>query len=146
MVSVILPVYNGEKYIKEAIDSVLTQTFDKFELIIINDGSTDSTKDIVLGYKDTRIKYFYQTNKGEAASRNEGIRNSKFDLVTFIDADDIYEPNKLMKQYKILNENLDIDVVCIAGTVVDETLNKISEARADISFENKENLLVALFG
>ena len=145
MISVILPVYNGEKYIKEAIDSVLAQTLDAFELIIVNDGSTDSTEKIILDYKDSRIKYFYQENKGRSASRNLGIKNSSYDFIAFIDADDVYEPDKLYRQYDVLCKHPEVDVVYTALNVVDGSMNKVSESRAEITFENKEDLLATLF-
>ena len=145
MISVILPVYNGEKYIKEAIDSVLTQTLDTFELIIVNDGSTDSTEEIIFSYEDSRIKYFHQENRGRSASRNLGIKNSSYDFIAFIDADDVYDPNKLYRQHSILCEYPDVDVVYTALNIVDESMNKVSELRAEIIFEHKEDLLATLF-
>jgi len=73
LVSIVMPVYNMEQYIKEAINSVLAQTFTNWELIIIDDGSTDQTANIIASYKDKRIHYFYQENKGQSNALNHGI-------------------------------------------------------------------------
>ena len=99
-VSIIMPAYNAEKYIDEAIDSVISQTFANWELIIVNDGSTDDTQKIVEAYvsSDTRIKLINQENKRLGAARNEGIKNAKGEWVAFLDADDLWVDVKLEKQ------------------------------------------------
>ena len=86
MISVIIPVYNGEKYISECIESVLKQTFRDFEIIVINDGSTDNTAEICRKFKN--IRYFYQENKGVSKAREKGLQVSKGEYITFIDSDD----------------------------------------------------------
>jgi len=103
-ISVIMPAYNAEKYIIEAINSVLTQRYDNFELIIIDDGSRDNTAKIIKGYKDKRIKYFHQGNKGVSAARNLGIKHSMGEWLAFLDADDIWLPNTLATYAKNLND------------------------------------------
>ena len=105
LISVIIPVYNGEKTIRETIDSVIKQTFDNFELIVINDGSTDSTLDIVNSIQDSRIKVFSYDNAGQSASRNWGISLAKGEYISFIDADDLWTPDKLESQLQALQEN-----------------------------------------
>lgn len=94
VVSVIMPAYNISQYIAASINSVLDQTFDEWELIIINDGSTDNTEDIARSFasRDQRIVYHKQSNKGVAASRNEGLRLAKGELIAFLDADDLWHP------------------------------------------------------
>jgi glycosyltransferase involved in cell wall biosynthesis len=106
MVSVIIVVYNGEKYIDEAIQSALNQTYKDIELIVVDDGSTDGTKDVVEKYKN--VKYIYQENRGQGSSRNVGIENSKGDYLAFLDADDLYASDKIEKQLEILMENHNI--------------------------------------
>jgi len=108
-VSVILTAYNGEKYICEAIDSVLSQTYKDFEIIVIDDGSTDSTATKLKEYGDD-IKYIYQNNSGTANALNKGIKNSIGDYIAFIDQDDVWISNKIEKQinYFQLNENVEI--------------------------------------
>ena len=89
LISVIIPVYNGEITIKETIDSVLTQTFLDFELIVINDGSQDLTLKIVSSILDPRLKVFSYPNAGLAATRNRGISHASGEYISFIDADDL---------------------------------------------------------
>ena len=89
-VSVITPVYNTEKYLDKTIESVINQTYKNLEFILIDDGSTDSSKKIILKHakRDSRIKYFYKSNGGAASARNEGLRHVTGDYVFFIDSDD----------------------------------------------------------
>ena len=94
-ISVVIPLYNKEKYIKRALDSVRAQTFDDFEVIVINDGSTDNGPSIVEQYNDPRIKLINQENAGVSAARNRGIKEAKADLIAFIDADDEWLPEFL---------------------------------------------------
>ena len=87
--SVVIPTYNRENIIKNAIDSVLSQSFQDFEIIIIDNGSTDKTKQFIKSYSNAKIKYFYQIGSGSPASpRNAGIRNSSAPWVCFLDSDD----------------------------------------------------------
>lgn len=88
LVSIILPVFNGELFIREAVDSVIAQTHTNWELLIVNDGSTDRTRDIVEEFADLRIKYFEQPNKGVSAARNKGLMEMRGDFFCFLDADD----------------------------------------------------------
>ncbi|MGB5896888.1 MAG: glycosyltransferase [Geitlerinemataceae cyanobacterium] len=104
-ISVIIPVYNGEKTIRETIESVLAQTFTDFELLIINDGSTDETIKIIESFGDPRIQVFSYENAGLAASRNRGIDRATTDYIAFIDADDLWTPEKLYDQFQALQEN-----------------------------------------
>ena len=94
-VSVIIPAYNQGNYLGEAIQSVLDQTYPEFEILVVDDGSTDNTADIVHSFDDVRIYYIYQENRGLSASRNTGIRNSKGEYLTFLDSDDLFLPEKL---------------------------------------------------
>ena len=111
LISVIIPVYNSEKYINNAIESVLSQTYQKFEIIIIDDGSTDKTKQVVEKFKDNRIIYIYQENSGPAEARNNGLKISRGEFVSFLDADDIWKQEKLEIQLEILSNNDDICMV-----------------------------------
>ena len=101
----IIPVYNGEKTIIETIESVLKQTFTDWELIIINDGSTDQTLDIVNRIQDSRIQVVSYPNAGLSASRNRGIAKARGEYISFIDADDLWTADKLKFQLKALEEN-----------------------------------------
>ena len=91
-ISIIVPIYNAEKYIKKCVDSLLNQTKKEIELILINDGSTDSTHNILKSYKDKRIKYFKNKNQGIGKTRNFGIEKSTGKYIIFIDSDDYIEP------------------------------------------------------
>jgi len=102
-VSYIMPVYNGEQYIAEAIDSLLAQTLPPIQIIIIDDGSTDGTAEIVARYGD-RITSIHQTNAGQSAARNHGVRLAKTPFVAFLDADDLAHPQKLQCQLQRFNE------------------------------------------
>ena len=104
-VSVIMPVFNAEKYLKESINSIIDQSFTDFELIIVNDGSTDSSADIIKNIHDPRIKLISQNNKGVAHALNSGIRISKGVFIARMDADDISEKNRLKVQFDYLNKN-----------------------------------------
>jgi len=108
-VSVIIPVYNAEKYLRECIDSVLAQTFDDFELLLINDGSTDGSGKICDEYakKDKRIKVFHKENGGVSSARNLGLDNAKGEWITFVDSDDKVIEMYLYNLYKDV-ENCDI--------------------------------------
>ncbi len=98
-VSVIIPVYNGEKYLNEAIESVLNQTYTNYEIIVVDDGSTDSSKQILGPYFE-KIKYIYQNNQGVAAARNKGLEMATGEYIAFLDQDDYWIKNKLEMQLK----------------------------------------------
>lgn len=110
-VSVIIPTYNSEKYLKKAVDSVLSQTYQDLELIIVDDGSVDNTRKLVESINDSRIKYIYQENAGPSAARNNGIINSTGDYIAFLDADDIWPFDKIEKQVNIINKYNDLALV-----------------------------------
>jgi len=119
-ISVIMAVYNGARYIKDSIESVLSQSFGKFEFIIINDGSIDETEKIIKKYNDKRIKYVYQDNCGCNRSRNKAILKSKCDYIAIIDADDIWCKYKLEKQYNFLECNKDVVAVGSNAKIIDK--------------------------
>lgn len=139
MVSIIIAVYNGEKYIKEAIESVLNQTYKDIELIVVDDGSTDNTKGIVTSY--LKVKYVYQENKGEGAARNVGTSLAKGEYVAFLDADDLCKVDKIENQVNILQSNSEIDVVYCDLEVVDENLKYINTLKSEGVYSKREELL-----
>ena len=101
LLTVVMPAYNAERYIAESIDSVITQTIEDWELIVVDDGSTDATKDIIARYqkRDPRIRLLTTpTNAGPAHARNIGLDHARGDLIAFIDSDDIWYPEKTAKQ------------------------------------------------
>ncbi len=109
-VSVIIPTYNRGGYIKRALESVLNQTYNDFEIIIVDDGSTDDTKKVLEPYKDV-IKYIYQENKGVSAARNRGIKGSCGEYIAFLDSDDGWTNEKLSIQSTILDKDKKIGIV-----------------------------------
>lgn len=157
-VSVIIPAYNAEKYIKEAIESVLNQAYPVDEIIVVDDGSTDATGEIVRGYINRKQKtedrgqkrdcfvgqeektsrndnahpaprithdviYSYQVNKGAAAARNRGIQEAKGEYIAFLDADDLWKPDKIEKEIKFLEQNPEYKMVfCDMSHMVDDIL------------------------
>ena len=121
LVSIITPCYNGSKYIAETIESVLSQTYHNWEMIIIDDGSKDNSKQVVENYtvKDNRIKYLYQNNAGSAAARNNGIRCANGRYIALLDADDIWLPEFLEKQINFMKEKNAICVCCAYSRIDD---------------------------
>lgn len=110
LVSVIIPSYNRKKFICESVESVLAQTYKNYEIIIVDDGSTVDIKQALKPFGN-KIKYLYQENKGAASARNTGIINSKGKYLAFLDDDDLFEPGKLEKQVKKLEDNPHIGFV-----------------------------------
>jgi len=103
-ISVIIPTFNRSKTIFRAIDSILKQTYKPYEIIVVDDGSTDGTKDLVIN-KYPSIKYFYQSNNGVSKARNKGVHESKGEWIAFLDSDDEWLPKKLQEQKKNLEQN-----------------------------------------
>ena len=108
MFSVVIPLYNKELSIKKTIQSVLNQSFEDFEILVVNDGSTDNSLEIIKGIKDYRIKIIEQQNGGVSRARNKGIKEAKYDWIALLDADDLWEIDKLEKQSKLLLNNPDL--------------------------------------
>ncbi len=108
-VSIIIPTYNRASWLPGAIDSVLEQTFQDYELLIVDDGSTDNTQEMVAGYGD-KVKYLYQNNKGPSAARNLGIKSAQADLLSFLDSDDRWLKNKLHTQVDLMISNPSIKI------------------------------------
>lgn len=109
--SIIMPVFNSEKTVSESIKSILNQTYPHFRLYIINDSSTDNSKNIILSFDDKRIIYLETPkNSGVAYTRNIGIKNSKEKYIAFLDSDDLWLPNKL--EYQLIKLQAGYDVVC----------------------------------
>lgn len=126
IISVVMSVYNGEKYLKESIRSILNQTFKDFEFIIINDGSTDSTERIIKSFKDPRIIAVSRHNKGLVASLNQAIRMAKGKYIARQDDDDISLPERLKKELIFMNNHPDCVLVGTAFEVMDENKKNIS--------------------
>ena len=127
--SVLMSVYNGEKYINRSIESVLKQSYNNFEFIIIDDGSTDKTVEIIENYKDDRIVLLKSNHQGLIKSLNLGLETSKGELIARMDADDVSLPNRFLEQTAYLNNNLNIGMVSTAVLIInkdDKVIKKLS--------------------
>ncbi len=134
-VSVIMPVYNGELYLKQAIDSLLSQAFQDWELVVVDDGSTDATAQILQQYTDARIQIFRQKNRGEAGARNTGLANMTGEYMAFLDADDEYLPGALENLVSFLDNHPQYTVVFSDGYICndkDQQLMRLTEVRPGI--------------
>jgi glycosyltransferase involved in cell wall biosynthesis len=119
LVSIMMPAYNAAEYIGLAIESALAQTYKNWEMIIVNDGSTDETVQIVNSYQDSRIRLIQQENAGEAVARNTALKAMRGEWVAFLDSDDLWRPNHLELTVNYLLQNLDKDAVYTDGCHID---------------------------
>ncbi len=127
LVSVIIPVYNSESFVKETIDAVLNQTYPFLEIILINDGSTDGSLKLIESYKDnSKVKIINQPNKGAAAARNTGYKNSNGVYIKFLDADDIINAEMIAEQVKLAGENSNAIISSKWGRFYNNDLNTFS--------------------
>ena len=110
LISTIIPVYNGSKYISRAIESILEQDHPNMEIVVVDDGSTDDTAAVVNQF-NAPVCYFYQENSGIAATMNHGIKRAKGDFFSFLDSDDYWLPGKTSKQLKALRQKPEVDMV-----------------------------------
>lgn len=136
LISVIIPVYNGEKYIKRCINSLINQTYKNIEIIIINDGSKDNSINIIkeISEKDKRIIIIDKENQGVSIARNAGIEKASGDYIMFVDVDDWVKTNMIEQMYKVIKkENVDI-VKCNS---INEFNNKATENKISNSLVNK---------
>ena len=148
LVSIITPAYNAEKYIKDTIESVIAQTYENWEMIIVDDASKDNTVNIIKNYqqKDRRIKLIsLNENQGVANARNIAIQNAKGIYIAFLDADDIWEKDKLKKQIQII-KSTNADITYTAYKMIDETGKTIKRrsVKKEISLNDllKENSII----
>jgi len=109
LVSVIIPVFNGEKYLAEAIESVIAQDYRPIEVIVIDDGSIDRSAEIAKSYLE--VRYIYQPNRGLSSALNQGIKAARGSFLAFLDADDLWKPDKLSAQLSLIDEHPDLDIV-----------------------------------
>lgn len=109
LVTCVVPVFNGERYLAEALDSVLSQTYQPVEIIVVDDGSTDGTAQVVAGYGE-RVRYYFQDNSGAPAARNRGIEAAQGEFVAFLDADDMWHKEKLERQIARFDARLELGI------------------------------------
>jgi len=149
-VSVIIPTYNCAKYLSAAIGSVLSQTCQDFEIVVVDDGSTDNTSEIVADYLNNfpnRIKYLYQNNHGIACARNFGIKNSVGEYIALLDADDILLPEKLEKSLLAFADKKEIGLVHTGVLCINETGELLKQEILQDDYQNrmKKNLSGKIF-
>ena len=118
-VSVIMPVYNGGTYIREALQSALNQTYADFELLVVDDGSTDDTRAQAQLSGDPRVRVLTQVNQGSYVARNTGIANTSGELIAFLDSDDVWEPDKLEKQVAYVDTHPEVGLLHTSVSLID---------------------------
>ena len=133
-VSVIIPTYNGIKYIKQAIDSAIAQTLPALEIIVVDDGSTDGTEEIILSYGN-QVKYIPQKNKRTAGAYNTGVFAAKGKYIAFLEHDDVWSPEKNSEQVKFLENNKEFGMVY---STVELLFEGTASKQADIHFQDTE--------
>ncbi len=139
VVSVVIPCYNHGRYLPAAIESVLNQTYAPVEIIVVDDGSTDNTKEVAHRYPN--VKYTWQKNRGLSASRNTGIKNATGEYITFLDADDWLHPDALINNLKYLQQDYKLAFVSGAYDEILELKNYVRECRNEISANHYLQLL-----
>lgn len=140
-VSIVLPVYNSEKYLREAIGSLLAQTFTDFELLIINDGSTDGSEEIIQSYSDERIIYIKnESNKGLIYTLNKGIELAKGKYIARMDADDVCLPMRLQKQFDWLEKYSTTAVVGCHVSFINDTGTVTGQWKEDLQTSNYQSI------
>lgn len=146
MISIIIPVFNGEKFISKCLDQVIAQTYTNIEIIVINDGSTDRTEKILESYKkrDNRIKVYNFNNHGVSWSRNYGIAHMNGDYFTFIDCDDYIETNYIKTLYSYMNQFDNIEAVYCGIGVLDENLNLIRKQEINNGIYTSDEIMKQL--
>jgi len=145
LISVIIPAYNRAHLIEEAVNSVLNQTYQDFEILIIDDGSSDNTKQVVENFKDQRIRYIYQNNAGPSAARNNGIKNAEGEYIAFLDSDDLWAAEKLSRQFEIIRSNTGINLGIISCNAEGITFDNKILYRRVCSAENSAEFIKGFF-
>lgn len=140
-VSVVIPTYNAAHYLVEAVDSVLRQSFQDFEILVMDDGSTDDTEEVARRYH-SKVRYFSQQNSGVAIARNHGIERALGRYVAFLDADDIWAPHKLEIQLAAMADHKDYRICYSAFTITTADLTPISVNRSRRQAHALEDLLL----
>lgn len=137
LISVIIPTYNRAHILSRAIESVLAQTYQHWELIIVDDGSTDSTATVVAAYTDPRIRFIHQENKGPSAARNKGIHTAQGDLICYLDSDDEFLPIYMETMAKVFNDS---SSVVFAWTQYYRTLTALKGGEVVATKDDNENV------
>lgn len=145
MISVVIPLYNKEKQIRRTLQSVLAQTFQAFEIVVVNDGSTDNSAIEVEKVKDPRIRLIHQRNAGVSAARNKGIEEAKYELIAFLDADDEWTTEYLTMQFKLYQMYPACSVYACNYKHRDENGNISNTVIRRLPFQKKDGILSNYF-
>ena len=137
--SIIVPVYNVENYIKKCINSILEQDYSNFEILVIDDGSSDSSISIVNSFEDYRIKIYKKENGGLSSARNYGVKNVSGDYIWFVDGDDYIHKNSLSLLNRLLKETK-FDIVAFHYST--DTNGIIKDIKDKVEWNNKQKLLI----
>jgi glycosyltransferase involved in cell wall biosynthesis len=135
LISVIMPVYNGARFLRQTLDSLLAQTCEDWELIVVDDGSTDATPELLAEYDDRRFVRIRKTNGGEAQTRNVGLRHATGEFIAFLDADDLYLPTALADMSTFLSAHREYDALFSDGYLCDEherIMSRLTEHRSGL--------------
>ena len=144
-ISIIIPIYNNEKYIEKCIDSVINQTYQNWELILVDDGSTDNSLSLCERYKkDIRVKIIHQENSGVSVARNNGIKETTGKYITFIDSDDFVDRNYCSMLISFMRDDVSMVVLGLKKLKIDGTLTTLShrlESRYYSFFELEDKII-----
>jgi glycosyltransferase involved in cell wall biosynthesis len=154
LVSVIVPCYNRADIVRETLDSVLAQTYRTVEIIVIDDGSTDNTREVVSSYADRRVRYFYKANGGLSAARNSGLDAARGEFIAFLDSDDVWHPWKIAAQMEIFARYPDVGLIwsdmsafAVTGAVITERhLRRYYSAYGVVNLESRHSPAGSLSG
>lgn len=145
MISIVIPLYNKGKVVSTTIKSVLEQTYQDFEIVIVDDGSTDNGPEEVLKFHDKRIRLVHQGNSGVSAARNRGIKEAKYDLIAFLDADDKWLPDYLQTQYMLTQKYPDCSVFACNYQFMDSTGKTTSTRINKVRFSETTGIMENYF-
>ena len=143
-VTVIMPVYNAQDYVAEAIQSILSQSHSDWELLVVNDGSTDDSERVIRSFDDPRIHYFKQENRGVSVARNVGLKHMRGNYFCFLDADDVLTPESLAARCTILDSQPDVCFVDGSVEVMDRELKTVIRLKEHTFIGNPINALLSL--
>lgn len=141
-VAIIIPAYNQSQYLGQAFQSVLEQTFSDWEAVIVDDGSTDDTRNVALSFNDPRLRYIYQENRGLSGARNTGIRNSTAPCLSFLDSDDMFLPEKLEILLDAMDRQPDLGLVAGQAVPIDENNQRVGKIMDTPLPQQPEHLLL----
>lgn len=145
MISVVIPLYNKAEFITRTIESVLVQTFQSFEIVVVNDGSTDGSVEAVEAIVDSRIRIIHQENGGVSSARNNGIEEARFEWIALLDGDDIWKPEYLQTQWDLHLKYSECDVCACNYEFCDHT-GKVTPTRINkLPFEGEDGILTNYF-